>query len=93
MTNTAPQGPINLFEAVNYGRRETLVVLSADRADVLLARLAHPRPAPIAHWGAGDEFALETIVESIPLADAEEFLQFYLENAKTSGWKMLVWRG
>ena len=93
MMTIAPKGRIHLYELVNYGRRETLVVLTGESREGLLSRLASPRPEPIAHWGIGEAFNLETIVEAIHVDDAEEFLKLYRENTRTSGWTTFVWRG
>lgn len=93
MPNHAPQGPLNLFEIVNYDRRESLIALVADGLVPLMTRLNPPRPQPIAHWHPKEVFAVNQIAGGMPAADAEAFLEVYLSNFRWHGWTMMVWRG
>jgi hypothetical protein len=93
MSNEAPSGRLNLYEVVNYDRRESLVVLSADARASLMTRLNPPRPQPISHWHAKDVFAVNLLAAAMPAADAEEFLKVYLAKFRWQGWTMLTWRG
>lgn len=93
MSNLAPQGKVNVYEVINYGRRESLIALVADGLVPLIQRLGHPRPQPIAHWEPAETFAVEQLASAMPAADAEEFLKLFLSNVRWQGWKMLIWRG
>ena len=93
MSDTAPPGTLHLYELVNHGRRESLIVLIADGREALRSRVAAPRPPLIAHWGPGESFDFEQLAAAMPVADAEEFLGYYLKTVRSSDWKTLVWRG
>ena len=93
MSNIAPRGTLNIYEVVNYGRRESLIALVADGPAPFVQRLSSPRPDPIAHWEPEETFAVEHLAAAMPAADAEEFLKLFLSNVRWQGWKMLVWRG
>jgi hypothetical protein len=92
MSNRA-KGRLNLYEIVNYDRRESLLALVTDGIGPLVTRLKSPRPRPIEHWGPTELFAVEQIAAGVSAAEAEIFLAFFLGNVRWMGWKMLVWRG
>jgi hypothetical protein len=93
MSDIAPKGTLHLYELTNRGRRETLIALLADGREAALTRVSNPRPPAIAHWGPGDAFDFEQIAAAMPVADAEEFVQLYVEKVRSNDWKTLVWRG
>jgi hypothetical protein len=84
---------VNIFEIVNYGRRESLIALVPDGLAALVNRLHPPRPTLVAHWEPVETFAVEQLAAAMPAADAEEFVKLFLSNVRWQGWTMLVWRG
>lgn len=84
---------LNVYEVINYGRRESLIVLATEALPALMARLGPPRPAPIEHWSAQEVYAVEQLSPGMPHADAEEFVKLYVSNVRWQGWTTLVWRG
>lgn len=84
---------VNIYEIVNYGRRESLVALVPDGLTALMSRLGPPRPPLVAHWDAAEIFAVEQLTGAMPLDDAEEFVKLFLSNVRWQGWTMIVWRG
>jgi hypothetical protein len=93
MSKLAPQGTLNVYEVVNYGRRESLIALVADGLAPLVHRLGPPRPQPIAHWEPAETFVVEQLAAAMPIADAEAFAKLFLSNVRWAGWKTLFWRG
>lgn len=93
MSTHAPQGRLNLYEIVNYDRRESLIAVVAEGLVPLMSRLASSRPEAIAHWHSKEAFAVNQLAGAMPADDVEAFLKTYLANFRWHGWKMLVWRG
>lgn len=84
---------MNVYEVVNYGRRESLIALVPEGLAAFMDRLGPPRPREIAHWGRAETLAVEQLASAMPAADAEAFVQLFLANVRWQGWTMLVWRG
>jgi hypothetical protein len=93
MTRITPPGTVNLYEIINYDRRESLLALVPDDLVRLVARMSSTRPPSISHWGPKEAFVVELIAASMPIADTELFLENYLKKVRWEGWKTLVWRG
>ena len=93
MPNSEPRAGLNVYEIVNYGRRESLIALVPEGLAALVARLGPPRPPLIAHWDAKETFAVEQLSSEMPSADAEEFVKLFLSNVRFQGWTTLIWRG
>jgi hypothetical protein len=93
MTKVTPPGALNLYEVINYDRRESLIALVPDDLIRLVTRLGSPRPAPISHWGSKEAFVVELLAAAMPVADTDSFLENYLKKVRWHGWKTLVWRG
>lgn len=80
----------NVFEAVNWTRREHLVALSPLDADAFWAALQAARPPEVAHWDlAADKIAFECVGQDMPEADAAAFLESYLKSLQMPGWTVL----
>jgi hypothetical protein len=85
---------LNVFECINWTRREHLVVLSALDLEDFWRSMREAPPSAAALWDLrADKVALECVARSMPENDAARFMDSYMAALRIPGWTVLSARG
>lgn len=82
---------INIYEAVNAERRESLIVATAMSTEELTALLSSAPPPVVSHWKP-EEFIVELVAGEMPHHDSGTFLDAYSSKVRSSDWKAFTLR-
>lgn len=83
---------VHVYELVNRTKLESLLVVSSDRADAVLARLRRQPPPEAGFWQIGDDVAIETLGEHMAEPSADQFIRQYLEHMSRRTWRFRIWK-
>lgn len=83
---------VHVYELVNRTKLESLLVVSAEASNAVLAKLRREPPAEAGFWQMGDDVAVETLGEHMAEASADQFIREYLEHMSRRTWRFRVWK-
>lgn len=83
---------VHIFEMSNRTRQESLLVLTAEDAALVTARLSREAPPDASHWKPRDEVETIHLAQHMTEASAELFLKMHLEHLAQRTWRFFVWR-